>query len=90
MRTKRMSIRFDLDDPVECAAWDFLHNSNTKSANRVVIDAISNMRRYNDLESLIKDTICNALQDISLSLIQPSDIPTKQDNIVVLDFLDAF
>lgn len=68
---KSICVRFNLDNEADRKAWEKIHNGS-KSANRVIIDAINNS------ENEIAETIRTVLKEF-FSAGQPIAIPTQQE-----------
>ena len=41
MNSKRISLRFNLDDKDDLAAWEYLHRLNVESINKEIISMIN-------------------------------------------------
>lgn len=53
MQIKRMSLRFDLDNPEDRQAWEYLRSLNTASMNRTVL-SIHHVRKLKDLSGKVE------------------------------------
>lgn len=69
---KSICVRFNLDNEADRKAWEKIHNGS-KSANRVIIDAINN----NENDS-IAETVRTVLNEF-FSAGQPVAMPTQQE-----------
>lgn len=68
---KSICVRFNLDNEADRKAWEKIHNGS-KSANRVIIDAINNS------ENEIAETVRTVLKEF-FSAGQPIAIQTQQE-----------
>ena len=66
MSLKRMSLRFNLDNPSDLAAWEYLHKLKSNSINREIISMINASRQNNDFRELLHQTITVAMQGVAL------------------------
>lgn len=89
MTSKRISVRFNLDNPDELKAWEHLHRLKTDSLNKEIISMINASRQNNDLRELLRQTITVALQGMSF---QPVEIKSEitESNLAALNFIDSF
>ena len=49
MNSKRISLRFNLDNKDDLAAWEYLHRLNSESINKEIISMINASRQNSDL-----------------------------------------
>ena len=89
MTSKRISVRFNLDNPDDLMAWEFLHRLKTDSLNKEIISMINASRQNNDLRELLRQTITVALQGMSF---QPVEMKSEisENDLAALNFLDSF
>lgn len=89
MISKRISVRFNLENPEDLAAWEYLHRLKTDSLNREIISMINASRQNKDLRELLRQTITVALQGMSF---QPVEMKSglNENDLAALDFLDSF
>lgn len=89
MISKRISVRFNLENPEDLAAWEYLHRLKTDSLNREIISMINASRQNKDLRELLRQTITVALQGMSFQPVEMKSGLTEND-LAALDFLDSF
>ena len=86
---KSICVRFNLDNEADRKAWEKIHNSS-KSANRMVIDAINNSE--NDS---VAETVRSVLNDFfsgkQVSIPAPEKKQEKELDLneIDFDFLDG-
>ena len=51
MSSKRLSLRFNLNNPGDLAAWEYLHRLDGDSINKEIISMINASKQNNDLGS---------------------------------------
>lgn len=91
MSTKRLTVRFNLQNKEERQAWEFLHSRDGPSLSKEVIRILNAAQQYEDLQALIRQTITEALQGIVVpSEPVPDEIKDEETDAAVLDFLDSF
>ena len=89
MTSKRISVRFNLDNPEELKAWEYLHRLKTDSLNKEIISMINASRQNNDLRESLRQTITVALQGMSLQPVEIKSEITESD-LAALNFIDSF
>lgn len=89
MTSKRISVRFNLDNPDELKAWEYLHRLKTDSLNKEIISMINASRQNNDLQELLRQTITVALQGMSFQPVEMKSEITESD-LAALNFIDSF
>ena len=89
MTSKRISVRFNLDNPDELKAWEYLHRLKTDSLNKEIISMINASRQNNDLRELLRQTITVALQGMSFQPVEMKNEISEND-LAALSFLDSF
>ena len=91
MSTKRLTIRFNLQNKEERQAWEFLHSRDGPSLSKEVIRILNAAKQYENLQALIRLTITEALQGIVVPAEPVSDVGGDEEtDASVLDFLDSF
>ena len=91
MSTKRLTVRFNLQNKEERQAWEFLHNRDGSSLSKEVIGILNAAQQYEDLQMLIRQTITEALQGIVVPTEPVPDVSGDEEtDATVLDFLDSF
>ena len=91
MSTKRLTVRFNLQNKEGRQAWAFLHSRDGPSLSKEVIRILNAAQQYEDLQMLIRRTITEALQGIVVASEPVPDVgEDKETDAAVLDFLDSF
>lgn len=91
MSTKRLTVRFNLQNKEERQAWEFLHSRDGPSLSKEVIRILNAAQQYEDLQALIRQTITEALQRIVVPTEPVPDVSDDEEtDATVLDFLDSF
>ena len=91
MNTKRLTVRFNLQNKEERQAWEFLHSRDGPSLSKEVIRILNAAQQYEDLQMLIRRTITEALQGIVVAAEPVPDVSSDEEtDAAVLDFLDSF
>lgn len=91
MSTKRLTVRFNLQNKEERQAWEFLHSRDGPSLSKEVIRILNAAQQYEDLQMLIRRTITEALQGIVVAAEPVPDVSSDEEtDAAVLDFLDSF
>lgn len=62
MSSKRLSLRFNLNNPGDLAAWEYLHRLDGDSINKEIISMINASKQNNDLRELLRQTITKLYQ----------------------------
>ena len=89
MNSKRISLRFNLDDKDDLAAWEYLHRLNVESINKEIISMINASRQNSDLRELLRQTITVAMQGMALQLVEKKPEISEND-LAALDFINSF
>ena len=87
MTIKRISLRFNLDNPEDKAAWEHLHNVKTDSLNKEIISMINAAGHNKELSELLRQTVTVALRGISFEPVKKEPEISESD-LAVLDFID--
>ena len=89
MNSKRISLRFNLDDKDDLAAWEYLHRLNVESINKEIISMINASRQNSDLRELLRQTITVAMQVMALQPVEKKPEISEND-LAALDFINSF
>ena len=89
MNSKRISLRFNLDDKDDLAAWEYLHRLNVESINKEIISMINASRQNSDLRELLRQTITVAMQGMALQPVEKKPEISEND-LAALDFINSF
>ena len=94
----RLNVRFDLDDPVECEAAEFLNAYDGKSRNRFIVDAVTDAIHRNDdrdftltdIQMMFREELQAASIALSAAPTGTSEEATETEVQNVLDTLEMF
>ena len=89
MNSKRISLRFNVDDKDDLAAWEYLHRLNVESINKQIISMINASRQNSDLRELLRQTITVAMQGMALQPVEKKPEISEND-LAALDFINSF
>lgn len=89
MNSKRISLRFNLDNKDDLAAWEYLHRLNSESINKEIISMINASRQNSDLRELLRQTITVAMQGMALQPVEKNPEISEND-LAALDFINSF
>lgn len=89
MNSKRISLRFNLDDKDDLAAWEYLHRLNVESINKEIISMINASRQNSDLRELLRQTITVAMQGMALQPVEKK-LEISENDLAALDFINSF
>ena len=93
MSSKRISIRFNMDDEEERKAWELVHNSGVALISKEIIKRINDAERYKHLEEIIRKAVAEELRSLPLMFSLEREQSTKHDEESekdIFDFLDSF
>lgn len=93
MKPKRISIRFNLDNEVDCKAWELLQGSDG-SKNKTVIFAINAFFELDitPIADVVRQTIRECFQNVAIMRTGTAEQPPtlSEDENALLDTLDEF
>ena len=78
MQIKRMSLRFDLDNPEDRQAWEYLRSLNTASMNRTVLSIINQAE------------LCAVLRQLPVQPVEEESASEDGMDDTIMDFLKSF
>ena len=94
MQIKRMTIRFDLDNPEDRQAWEYLRGLNPASMNRAVLAIVNQAEQAARIGGMVRGII---REELSAALrqapVQPVWAEPEGDDGMddtIMDFLDSF
>lgn len=90
MDAKRLTVRFNLQNEEDRRAWEFLHNRDAASISKEVIRIVNSAERYENLETLIRQTIEDALRGRIVPDAQAESPDDEENDAIVAEFLDSF
>ena len=94
MQIKRMTIRFDLDNPEDKQAWEYLRSLKTASMNRSVLAIINQSaqaaRISGIMRSIIREELCTVLRQVPVQPMRVESANTDGVDDTIMDFLNGF
>ena len=94
MPVKRTSIRFDLDNPEDKQAWEYLQSLKTGSMNRSVLAIINQSaqaaRISGIVRSIIREELCTVLRQVPVQPVRMDSASTDGVDDTIMDFLNGF
>lgn len=88
MSSKRLSLRFNLNNPGDLAAWEYLHRLDGDSINKEIISMINASKQNNDLRELLRQTITVAMQGMALQPVEKK-AEISENDLAALDFINS-
>ena len=94
MKSKKMTLRFDLDHPEDRQAWEYLQGLNAVSLNRTMVAIINQAERISlmkdEFRSIIREELAAALRQAPVQPVwaEPEGDDGMDDTI--MGFLDNF
>lgn len=93
MDTKRISLRFNLDNESDRIAWEYLE-TKSESKNRAIIEALRCIaENEKSIAEIIRETISDCLKNVTLAP-EPSknepDMVASADEGLLLEAMDSF
>ena len=94
VQIKRMTIRFDLDNPEDRQAWEYLRGLNPASMNRAVLAIINQAEQAARIggmvRSIIREELCALLRQAPVQPVQTEAVNEDGVDDTIMDFLDSF
>lgn len=90
MDAKRLTVRFNLQNEEDRRAWEFLHNRDSISISKKIIRIVNSAERYENLETLIRQTIEDALRGRVVPDAPTASPDDEENDAIVAEFLDSF
>ncbi len=93
MQRKKLTLRFDLDNPEDKRAWEYLQSLNGASMNRAVLTIINQTEQVNRIQEIIRRAIREEIATLKGLAFQPVPAePVCEDGMddTIMDFLDNF
>ena len=94
VQIKRMTIRFDLDNPEDKQAWEYLRSLKTASMNRAVLTIINQSaqaaRISGIVRSIIREELCTVLRQVPVQPMRVESANTDGVDDTIMDFLNGF
>ena len=94
VQIKRMTIRFDLDNPEDRQAWEYLRGLNPASMNRAVLAIINQAEQAarigSMVRSIIREELCAALRQAPVQPVRTETVNEDGADDTIMDFLNSF
>ena len=90
MKTKRISLRFNLDNEADRRAWEALHRLDARSINGEIIARINAKEQADALKGLIRQVVSEELEKRGAVQAVPQAENSEEEMAGVFDFLDSF
>ena len=94
VQIKRMTIRFDLDNPEDRQAWEYLRGLNPASMNRAVLAIVNQAEQAARIggmvRSIIREELSTALHQAPVQLVRTEAVSEDGADDTIMDFLNSF
>ena len=94
MQIKRMTIRFDLDNPEDRQAWEYLRGLNPATMNRAVLAIVNQAEQAARIGSMvrgiIREELSAALRQVPVQPVRTEAVSEDGADDTIMDFLNSF
>ena len=94
MQIKRMTIRFDLDNPEDRQAWEYLRGLNPASMNRAVLAIVNQAEQAARIggmvRGIIREELSAALLQVPVQSVRTEAVSEDGADDTIMDFLNSF
>lgn len=94
MQPKKLTIRFNLDNPDERKAWVYLQGIKDISKNKAVLSIINQAERSNRIEKMfrriVQEEIVTAMKKVPSQPVQMEQTEDNGADATIMEFLDSF
>ncbi len=94
MQIKRMTIRFDLDNPEDRQAWEYLRGLNPASMNRAVLAIVNQAeqaaRISGMVRGIIREELSATLRQVPVQSVRTEAVSEDGADDTIMDFLNSF
>ena len=94
MQIKRMTIRFDLDNPEDRQAWEYLRGLNPASMNRAVLAIVNQAEQAarigNMVRGIVREELSAALRQVPVQSVRTEAVSEDGADDTIMDFLNSF
>ena len=94
MQIKRMTIRFDLDNPEDRQAWEYLRSLNPASMNRAVLAIVNQAEQAARIggmvRGIIREELSAALRQVPVQSVRTEAVSEDGADDTIMDFLNSF
>ncbi len=89
-----MTIRFDLDNPEDRQAWEYLRGLNPASMNRAVLAIVNQaeqaVRIGGMVRGIIREELSAALRQVPVQSVRTEAVSEDGADDTIMDFLNSF
>ena len=94
MQIKRMTIRFDLDNPEDRQAWEYLRGLNPASMNRAVLAIVNQAEQAARIggmvRGIVREELSAALRQAPVQSVRTEAVSEDGADDTIMDFLNSF
>ena len=94
MQIKRMTIRFDLDNPEDRQAWEYLRGLNPASMNWAVLAIVNQAEQAARIggmvRGIIREELSAALRQVPVQSVRTEAVSEDGADDTIMDFLNSF
>ena len=94
MQIKRMTLRFDLDNPEDRQAWEYLRGLNPASMNRAVLAIVNQAEQAARIggmvRGIIREELSAALRQVPVQSVRTEAVSEDGADDTIMDFLNSF
>ena len=94
VQIKRMTIRFDLDNPEDRQAWEYLRGLNPASMNRAVLAIVNQAEQAARIggmvRGIIREELSAALRQVPVQSVRTEAVSEDGADDTIMDFLSSF
>ena len=89
-----MTLRFDLDNPEDRQAWEYLRSLNPASMNRAVLAIVNQAEQAERISSMvrgiIREELCAVLRQAPVQTVRTETANEDGADDTIMDFLNSF
>ena len=89
-----MTIRFDLDNPEDRQAWEYLRGLNPTSMNRAVLAIVNQAEQAARIggmvRGIIREELSAALRQVPVQSVRTEAVSEDGADDTIMDFLNSF
>ena len=94
VQIKRMTIRFDLDNPEDRQAWEYLRGLNPASMNRAVLAIVNQAEQAARIggmvRGIIREELSATLRQVPVQSVRTEAVSEDGADDTIMDFLNSF
>ena len=94
MQIKRRTIRFDLDNPEDRQAWEYLRGLNPASMNRAVLAIVNQAEQAARIggmvRGIIREELSATLRQVPVQSVRTEAVSEDGADDTIMDFLNSF